>query len=335
MILRRALRSIRIRLLPPRPQPLILMYHRITDEELDPWGNVVSPKNFREHLDVLRRTRHPIPLLEFVRKYQDGTLSSRAVAITFDDGYVDNLIAGKAHLAAVDMPATVFLATGYLGGREFWWDEITRLILVGPGPPMLDITIGSEQIRLNLEGDARRETGWRAWLDSPRTARQAAYLAIWKRLRVIEPQARQSVMAELRDVFAGRCEKLVSGRSMTPEEVNVLVRDGLVAIGAHTVSHPVLTELNYVAIRRELVESKTTCEWLAGGEVCAFAYPFGSLNAEVRAAVSDAGFTCACSTKFSPVRAGSDVFALPRIHVVNSGGDAFERSLHHATLANG
>lgn len=334
-MLHRALRSIRIRLLPPRPQPLILMYHRIADEELDPWGNVVSPKNFQEHLDVLRRKRHPTSLLEFVRKYQDGTLSSRAVAITFDDGYVDNLIAGKPHLAAADMPATVFLATGYLGRGEFWWDELARLILVGPGPAKLEMTIGCEQIRLNLDGDSQRETGWRAWLDSPRTARQAAYLVIWERLRVLEPQERQSVMAELRGVFAGRCEMPVSGRSMTPEEVNVLVRDRLVAIGPHTVSHPTLTELDHVSIRRELVESKKTCESLAGGEVSAFAYPFGFLDAEVRAAVSDAGFTCACSTKFSPVRAGSDVFALPRIHVINSDGDAFERSLRHATLANG
>src|SRR5579872_376216 len=112
---RRALRSVRIRTLPPKPMPLVLLYHRIAVTPFDPWGLAVSPRHFEEHLDVLRRTRRPIPLTDFIRRFKSGTLPNNAVAVTFDDGYVDNLTEGKPRLAAADVPATIFLATGYLG----------------------------------------------------------------------------------------------------------------------------------------------------------------------------------------------------------------------------
>jgi peptidoglycan/xylan/chitin deacetylase (PgdA/CDA1 family) len=65
----------------------------------------------------LRRTRRAPPLTEFIRNLKAATLPEDAVTVTFDDGYADNLLAAKPLLAAADIPATVFLATGYLGWR--------------------------------------------------------------------------------------------------------------------------------------------------------------------------------------------------------------------------
>jgi peptidoglycan/xylan/chitin deacetylase (PgdA/CDA1 family) len=107
----------------------------------------------------------------------------------------------------------------------------------------------------------------------------------------------------------------------------------LVGIGPHTVTHPALTELDPLASGREIAASKKVCEALAGAEVRSFAYPFGSLNTNVRAAVANAGFTCACSTRHAAVTFSSDVFALPRIQVLDSGGEAFERTLRHVSIA--
>ena len=333
-MLGRILRSIRIRTFPPKPRPLILMYHRVADERFDPWGNAVSPAHFKEHLEVLIRTRRPLVLTDFVRNIVAGTLPANAVALTFDDGYADNLIAGKPRLAAASVPATVFLATGYLGGvGEFWWDELARLILRGTGPRNLEMVILGETMRFNLEDEsAAAEAVWRAWLEPPRTARQEAYLAIWRALRTLEVPEREKAMAGLRKVFAD-CPKAAGlGRPMTPEEVRMLVNDRLIDIGPHTVTHPALTELDPLTRRREIAASKRACEALSGAPVQAFAYPFGSLDADVQTAVSDAGFICACSTSHAPVTIGSDVFALPRIHIVDSDGDAFERSLRYASL---
>ena len=134
MMLRNTLRSVIRRIWPPPPKPLILMYHRIADEPVDDWGLAVSPALFEEQLHVLRRIRHPFPLTDFVHNLMANTLPSDAVALTFDDGYVDNLVAAKPRLVAADMPATVFLTTGYLDRPgEFWWDELAKLILIENG----------------------------------------------------------------------------------------------------------------------------------------------------------------------------------------------------------
>ena len=114
---------------------------------------------------------------------------------------------------------------------------------------------------------------------------------------------------------------------MTREEVRALVADGLVAIGAHTVTHPVLAGLPATACHREITESKLTCEDLFGEPVTAFAYPYGDFDAQAREAVKTAGFTLACSVQRGPALATSDVLALPRIHVRNLDGDEFERAL--------
>src|ERR1700691_5876406 len=128
-------------------RPLILMYHRIADAPVDYWGLAVSPARFEVHLSILRRTRHPLPLLEFVDRLVAGTLPPDAVALTFDDGYVDNLAAGLPRLAAADVPATVFLATGFLDRLEpFWWDELARLILLEPGPKRFEVAMHGQPL---------------------------------------------------------------------------------------------------------------------------------------------------------------------------------------------
>jgi peptidoglycan/xylan/chitin deacetylase (PgdA/CDA1 family) len=333
---RRALRSTRIRMFPPKPKPLILMYHSIADELVDPWGLAVSPAHFKEHLDVLRRTRQPLPLTDFVGNLVAGTLSTHAVAVTFDDGYVDNLVAGKPLLAAANVPATVFLATGYLGrANDFWWDELATLILIGAGPRNLEITIRGQTLRFDLRDDiAVRSNDWRVWVDSPRTVRQEAYLAIWKALRAVGMHEREAVMAKLHSALGSSPERARSRRPMTPQEVRALVRDRLVAIGAHTVTHPLLSGLGAAACHREIAESKLACEAIVGAPVLAFAYPYGDMDPRAREAVKAAGFILACSTLDGPTIATSDVFALPRIHVPSIDGDAFEKVLHLASAVS-
>ena len=124
---------------------LILMYHRIGVSGLDPWGLAVSPAHFAEHLAVLRQHGRTAPLARVVETLRDGTLPSRTLVVTFDDGYADNLYNARPLLERYDVPATVFVATGHIGSdREFWWDELEEILRrpqVLPG-----------QLRLNAYG---------------------------------------------------------------------------------------------------------------------------------------------------------------------------------------
>jgi peptidoglycan/xylan/chitin deacetylase (PgdA/CDA1 family) len=270
-------------------------------------------------------------LEEFVRRLDDGSLPANAVAVTFDDGYCDNLYNAKPLLVAAGVPATVFLATGFIGrSREYWWDELASLLLLAPGPDTLTCSIGREKFNfkfeaLQREGDNRPWHGW----EEPVTERQAAYIAIWHALRSLPESRREIVLTELRSKLVRESVRYDEpGRPMSRSEVKELIDGDLIKIGAHTVTHPSLPGLDRVARESELLDSKEACQDLAGRPISSFAYPYGDVDAEVRKQVEEIGFSYAVSTVRAYIKSESDRFALPRIHVANWDSDAFGTALH-------
>jgi peptidoglycan/xylan/chitin deacetylase (PgdA/CDA1 family) len=309
---RSVLQSIRRRVLAKRSapvRPLILMYHRVAAVSADPWGLAVHPDRFEAHLAVLARHRTPMRMSELVRALNAGTLPHDAVAVTFDDGYVDNLHHAKPRLAAAGIPATVFLMAGAIGQRtEFWWDEVARGILGRPGS-------GSD---------------WRAWQSPPSDA-EAEYLRVWRELRDATPPERDARMRRFREAVNDSPPR-AGDLPMNTAEVAELCADGLVEIGGHTVTHPVLPLLDPVERRREIRAGKESCERLAGTAIEGFAYPHGAMDADTRAAVAECGFSWACSTESISVPSKDvDCFALPRVFVPDCDARAFERTLEAAT----
>jgi|HubBroStandDraft_1064217.scaffolds.fasta_scaffold43142_3 peptidoglycan/xylan/chitin deacetylase (PgdA/CDA1 family) len=306
------------------------MYHRIADNPADFFNLSVSPARFEEQLQVLRQTRYPLPLIDFVRNLMAGTLPSNAVALTFDDGYVDNLVAGKPRLAAADVAATVFLITGFIdGSKPFLSDELARLFLLEKGPQHFALMVGGELMHFDFgsESPAGSDAGIPA---GSVTRRREGLNKMAQALKALAYEERELVMDELRSIFAGSDYRASLGRAMTRNEVRELVADGLVTIGAHTVTHPMLTGIEAAACHREISDSRRACESIIDAPVKGFAYPFGDFDAKAREAVKTAGFTFACSTKHGPAFTTSDILALPRIHVSNWDGDAFERALRSA-----
>ena len=99
------------------PRAVVLVYHRLAETQEDPYGQAVRPETFARHLELLAREHPVVPLRDLVeRRYKDG-----AVAITFDDGYADNLS------IAANLPVTIFVTVEPLGGSRFWWDEIAGI----------------------------------------------------------------------------------------------------------------------------------------------------------------------------------------------------------------
>src|SRR5262245_33356023 len=83
----RLFRKPRARLSEPQAQsPIILIYHRIAELDIDPWGLAVAPDGFQEQLAILRATREPFSMSAFVDRLERGKLPANAVAVTFDDG---------------------------------------------------------------------------------------------------------------------------------------------------------------------------------------------------------------------------------------------------------
>jgi peptidoglycan/xylan/chitin deacetylase (PgdA/CDA1 family) len=292
------------------------MYHRVAAVRHDPWGLAVSPDRFDEQMAYLASHRRPMTMNELVRRLQTNALPDDAVAITFDDGYRDNLVNAKPILVKYEVPATFFLATGYVDGTSpFWWDELAAMVLQCERPARYAEQCAGEEVALcwgeATPADVAAE--WRA-AGGPRTERQSAYLAMWRSLQRATAAERDRVMRSLRVHFPTLADPLAI--PMRTNEVQALLSADILTLGAHTVEHPPLTTLSPVEMRREIEESAQTCRRLSGRTTDGFAYPYGDLDGKTRETVQLAGLAWACSTKNTFLSAENvDLFTLPRVSV--------------------
>jgi peptidoglycan/xylan/chitin deacetylase (PgdA/CDA1 family) len=269
---------------------VILVYHRVADLELDRWRLAVSPSRFGEHLSVITERFRPVSMDELSTAVEAAALPRRAVAVTFDDGYRDNLEVARPLLEQYEMPASVFIVTGYLGSeRGFWWDELEQLHRRADLPELRDLR------------------------------------SVWSRLRDLPPAPR---LAEL-DALWGKAglDPENSMDWMTPPELIALARGGLVEIGAHTATHPRLPGLGYDAQLDEVESSKRDLEQVLGRPVDSFSYPYGQYDRTSMECVKAAGFLRACASGERAVTRRSNRLALPRIQAPDVSGDELERLL--------
>ena len=297
----------------------ILMYHRKTEPESDPWGLCVSPHHFAEHLEILKKYGHPMRLLDLAQRLQDGKIPARAVVVTFDDGYTDNLYQAKPLLENYNIPATVFMPTGHIGDKEeFWWDELDRLLLHPPKLP--------ERLCLEVKG-GRRHCSDQSEKGAEPCSRRSLYFSVYQLLLPLSEKDRQAVLQEIRKWIGAEPEARPAYKTLSPEEVTMLGQGGLVEIGAHTITHPFLSAHPEVFQRQEIERGKIDLEELTGRPVNSFAYPHGDYNEKSVALVQKAGFVCACSIEEYSVWRHSDPFLLPRLKVENYNGKEFTRRL--------
>jgi peptidoglycan/xylan/chitin deacetylase (PgdA/CDA1 family) len=107
-----------------RPRAVVLLYHRVAEPATDPHGQAVLPDTFESHLELLRREYHVEALPDLVEKLRRRRYRDRTVAVSFDDGYADNLMAAVPIAARLGIHLTVFVTVQpVLEGSPFPWDE--------------------------------------------------------------------------------------------------------------------------------------------------------------------------------------------------------------------
>jgi peptidoglycan/xylan/chitin deacetylase (PgdA/CDA1 family) len=297
---------------------LILGYHRVTQTARDSYSLCVTPQHFLEHLEVLSQVGEVISLQELVRGLREGHVPRRAVVLTFDDGYADVLYHAKPLLERCETPATVFVTTGSLG-REFWWDHLERMLLSSTTlPEQLDLRIRDGSYEWVADHLRKRPI--------PST-RQHIMESIFQSLLPLSPAERETAMVQLRVWSEIVADDQPSRRALTADELIELAAGGLVDVGAHTVTHPLLADLPYAAQRAEIRESKVHLENILGRSVTSFSYPNGSSSPGTRAIVRESGFCCACASYSDVVWAGSDCFHLPRFWMSDWNGRTLLRWL--------
>ena len=321
-----------------RAAAVILCYHRVGHVETDPWLLSVSPEHFAEHLEVLSTEADTVPLDRLGRELHEGARrrGRTLVALTFDDGYADNLHQAKPLLEAADVAATVFVVSGAVGrSHEFWWDELER-VLLSPGTmaEKLELHTGGMTSTWRL-GDAPydaadhdRHRDWNAIGAADPLPRHRLFRSAYAALRGASEAERVAAISTLLD--GGDASVRESHRPLSEQELRLLADGGLVEIGAHTVTHPVLSEVFERDQRREVEGSRAELETLLERPVRSFAYPYGQrehYSASTVRVVREAGFVLACSTVPRLVRRRTSQFELPRFTVLDWDGEEFARAI--------
>lgn len=295
-----------------RSRAIILAYHRIAEVPMDPQLLCVRPEFFAEQLDHLRRYCHPISL----RELMSGRIPRRSVVLTFDDGYQDNFVFAKPLLERYQIPATVFVTSGYVGkDQEFWWDELERLLLDSGQSPA--------ELTLRLNGESY------TWSSATLAERSNLYKELHPKLRPLSTKSIDDALSVIRIWKGDKGTARPTHRPMNLTELQQL-SSPLIEIGAHTVTHPSLAHQSRDVQIEEIARSRQHLESWLGHPVTGFAYPYGSTNAysaETVEAVRAAGFSYACANSPGWTRRKNDPFQLPRYVVRDWDGNEFAQRL--------
>lgn len=273
----------------------ILIFHRVLET-----GDPLLPSEpdraqFEAQMVWVRRWFNVLPLAEAVRHLRAQTLPARALAITFDDGYSNNYSVAFPVLKRLGLPATFFVASGYLDGGRMFNDTVIEA-LRRCRDEVLDLS------DLNLGKHALRT------IDE----RRAAIERLLPALIHLPAEDRERKIASI----AERCASVLpSDLMMTSDQVAELHRGGM-SVGAHTQSHPILPTLDSEAARKEIALGRSRLEKITGAPIELFAYPNGKPGQDYGPAhvqmVRALGFKGAVSTAVGVATAGSDPYQLPR-----------------------
>lgn len=289
---------------------VILTYHRVTDDPIDPQGLAVSEALFEEHISAYARHYRFITARELFRTLAERRrIPERSIVITLDDGYADVATVVAPILERYGANATAFVCSGYVdGSREYWWDELEKLILLpGALPDEIWAEVNGRLFggkiddgRELSEAEASRFAAWRV-TEPPLSARHSIYLAFARVLEPLAPADRESVLTQLREQLGIACFVRPSKRVLSAKEIATLCDGDTIEIGAHTSDHAWLAGLSLSQQRDEIFGGRDAIsEWCGGRMPVSFAYPYGTAGALDKGTVelvAEAGFEGACTTQ--------------------------------------
>lgn len=287
---------------------IILVYHRVTNLPSDPEMLAVTPDNFRLQVEFLKQH---FRIVRFEEKWPD--LKGPTVAITFDDGYADNVLEALPILEEVGVPATFFVSTGRIGtDNEFWWHRLEGILLQDKEYP--------SRFTLNDVHHGR------TWDIETIEQRRGLYNSLNALMQRVAPDRRKDWLDQLTKWSGSGDVDMNIHRSMTQDEIKRVAASPWATIGAHTVTHPALSALTEEQQRSEIITSKHDLENITGMEITTFSYPFGRKKDYDRTSVRlcrEACFTKAAANFPGQVHNWTDPYQLPRHLVRNWDMDTF------------
>lgn len=234
-------------------------------------------------------------LAEGLRRLADGTFPHRAVRITFDEGYADNLLFGDPILARLGIAATVFAASGYLDGAVIWNNRVTEAVRSAPGTrlDLTDLGFGDYDVAVISE--------------RPRVVQP-----LLSRLKYLPFEERERSSEELAARYCPRGRHHRCCRGLRSETCI----PGGVEIGGHTLTHPILARSDAATALREIADNKDDLEGLLGERLAFLAHPNGNaekdFNSDHARLARRVGYQAALTTHAEVATANAHRYWLPR-----------------------
>lgn len=240
-------------------------------------------------LRYLKRHFDIVPLEELAGAVSRRERFSRQVAITFDDGVRNNVEVAYPILRALGVHATFFLCPQLVEERAWLWNQETRQRLR----------------RLSSLQEVSMQTG------GPREVE--AFIEWMKHLELSRRLEIETCVRAATPNFAATEEERHKFELASWDELRRL-DPRFVAIGSHTLTHPILPSLGAADLEREVSQSRRLLEERLQRKVTLFAYPNGDSSPAVYECVKRS-YRAAVTTEEGYVAAGCDSHLLPRVHL--------------------
>ncbi|MEW6127514.1 MAG: polysaccharide deacetylase family protein [Acidobacteriota bacterium] len=263
-----------------RNRALILMYHRFSARDTH---DTISANAFRQHLEYLTAHYRVVALSqigEFLN--QRDPFPPGLAAITIDDGYRDAYDIALPLLQRFNVPATLFVVTDFIDHKRWLWTDILKFLLPRTTRRFVELALNHQQLRIELS-------------DTPAKIRAATCLNAF--LKTLPNNLKDSLLADLiiKLGVALPSEPTAEFQPLSWDKVRELDNAG-VEIGSHTVTHPILTNIDQPQLQFELRQSKTVLEEKLNRTVELFCYPNGNYDKQVLAETAKAGYRQAVTT---------------------------------------
>lgn len=273
----------------------VLYFHRVLAERDPLFPDEPTADEFDTMMGWVQKQFTVIPLAEGIQRLSNGRLPPAAAAITFDDGYRDNLEVAAPILKRRNLPATLFVASGFVDGGIMFNDMVIEAIRRTSMPVLELAELGIDPLPLG------------SWEE-----RRNALFRLLPAIKHLPATRRSDTVASL---AAQAKVTLPHDLMMTTEQVREFAGLGF-EIGAHTVNHPILAVLPDDEARLEIKRGREQLEGMIDKKVNLFAYPNGRWGKDFDerhvAMVKACGFDAAFSTEPGVCSMYCDFWSLPR-----------------------
>lgn len=237
-----------------RYEPMILMYHRIVKEPLLPG---IAPEVFEQELKYLKRHFRVVPMAQLAEEIRTNTVKTYSVAITFDDGHGDFYTHAWPLLKQYQLPAALYVTTGFLDQKCWLWPDLLRYLL---------IKTECESVRVEEIGE----------LPLGSTHILKTWNSLGDYCLTLNSEERMKFLAQLAvqlEVEPGEYAKAPFS-SVTWDQLREMNSEGL-EVGSHTLSHPILSSLTPAQLEDELTLSYQRIQTEIGQPPLGICYPNG------------------------------------------------------------